>query len=112
MFQLVFERQVHPHPRRGSLFCGKFRNVHRVLPIDADEVKKAESFVTVPWVPDHRIYENAAECPAPVGGNECSDFKNPIGRTFLSGNRIFAETGKSRLSVKPRPYGRGASVNP
>ena len=42
---------------------------------------------------------------APPGGDECSDFKNPIGRTFLSGNRIFAETGKSRLSVKPRPVG-------
>jgi hypothetical protein len=25
-----------------------------------------------------------------MGGDECSDFKNPIGRTFLSGNRIFA----------------------
>jgi len=35
----------------------------------------------------------------PVGGDECSDFKNSIGRTFLSGNGIFAETGKSRLSV-------------
>jgi hypothetical protein len=27
-----------------------------------------------------------------VGGDECSDLKNPIGRTFLSGNCIFAET--------------------
>jgi len=36
-------------------------------------------------------------------GEQCSDSRNPIGRTFLSGNRIFAETGKSRLSVKPRP---------
>jgi hypothetical protein len=43
--------------------------------------------------------------PRPVGGDECSDFKNPIGRTFLCGNRIFAEAGKSRLSVKPRPVG-------
>ncbi len=54
------------------------------------------------------FYENAAECAAlclPVGRgtDECSDFKNPIGRTFLSGTCIFAETGKSRLSVKPRP---------
>jgi hypothetical protein len=40
-----------------------------------------------------------------LGGDECSDFKNPIGRTFLSGTRIFAETGKSRLSVKRRPVG-------
>jgi len=39
-----------------------------------------------------------------MGGDECIDFKNPIVRTFLSGNRIFAATGKSRLSVKPRPY--------
>jgi len=40
-----------------------------------------------------------------MGEDECSDFKNPIGRPAkegLSGNRIFAETGKSRLSVKPR----------
>jgi hypothetical protein len=40
-----------------------------------------------------------------MSGDECSDFKNPIGRTFLSGDGIFAETGKSRLSVKPRPVG-------
>jgi hypothetical protein len=26
------------------------------------------------------------------GGDECGDSKNPIGRTFLSGKRIFAET--------------------
>jgi hypothetical protein len=39
--------------------------------------------------------------PNGMGGDECSDFKNPIGRTFLSGNRIFAETGKSRLSPLP-----------
>jgi hypothetical protein len=35
----------------------------------------------------------------------CSDFKNLIGRTFLSGNDIFAETRKSPLSIrglKPR----------
>ena len=52
--------------------------------------------------------------PRPYGGgDECSDFKNPIGRPAkagLSGNRIFAETEESRLSVKPRPYGRGASL--
>jgi len=40
-----------------------------------------------------------------MGGDECSDFKNPILRTFLCGNRIFAETEKSRLCVKPRPVG-------
>ena len=40
-----------------------------------------------------------------MGGDECRDLKNPIGRTFLSGSRIFAETEKSRLSVKPRPLG-------
>jgi hypothetical protein len=57
------------------------------------------------------FYENAAECPAclsrfnGVDGDECSDVTNPIGRTFLSGKRIFAETGKSRLSVKSRPVG-------
>jgi hypothetical protein len=44
-----------------------------------------------------------------MGGDECCDFKNPIGRTFLSGNGIFAETGKSRLSVKSGPVG-GASL--
>jgi len=31
-----------------------------------------------------------------VGGDERSDFKNPIGRTFLSGSRIFAETGGNK----------------
>jgi hypothetical protein len=48
----------------------------------------------------------------PVDGDPCDDSKNPIGRTFsarvdsdLSGSRIFAETGKSRLSVKPHPVG-------
>jgi hypothetical protein len=54
------------------------------------------------------MLQNAPPCaclPVGRGGDECSDFKNPIGRTFLSGNRIFAETGKSRLSVKPRPVG-------
>jgi hypothetical protein len=30
--------------------------------------------------------------PRRVGGDEYSDFKNPIGRTFLSGSCIFAET--------------------
>jgi len=40
------------------------------------------------------------------GGDECSGFKNPIGRTFLSGNRIFAETGKSRLSEEEERDGR------
>jgi len=37
-----------------------------------------------------------------MDGDEWSDFKNPIDRTFLSGSCIFAETGKSRLSVMPR----------
>jgi len=55
-----------------------------------------------------KMLQNAPPClsrPNGIGGDECSDFKNPIGRTFLSGNRIFAETGKSWLSVKPRPLG-------
>jgi hypothetical protein len=50
------------------------------------------------------LYENAGEYPA-LWGDEYSDFKNPIGRTFLSGSGIFAETGKSRLSAKPRLFG-------
>jgi hypothetical protein len=46
---------------------------------------------------EYGIYGNARERPAlclPVGrgGDQCSDFKNPIDRAFLSGNRIFAET--------------------
>jgi hypothetical protein len=52
-----------------------------------------------------KMLQNATPClsrPNGVGGDECSDFKKPIGRTFLSGHRIFAETGKSRLSVKLR----------
>jgi len=50
------------------------------------------------------IVDRKVPCPAigGMGGDECSDFKNPIGRTFLSGNCIFAETGKSRLSGKRR----------
>jgi hypothetical protein len=28
-----------------------------------------------------------------MDGDEHNDFKNPIGRTFLSGYRIFPETG-------------------
>jgi len=39
-----------------------------------------------------------------MGGDECSDFKNPIGRPAkagFSGNGIFTETGKSWLSVPP-----------
>jgi hypothetical protein len=49
-----------------------------------------------------------------IGGGECSDSKNPIGRTFSSGNRIFAETGKSRLSVPARRSAvfRHAGVKP
>jgi hypothetical protein len=31
-----------------------------------------------------------------MSGDEWIDFKNPIGRTFLSGSRIFAETGLRR----------------
>jgi len=50
-----------------------------------------------------------------MGGDECSDFKNPIGRTFLSGNRIFAETGLRRELSRTKvsairealPCGRG-----
>ena len=54
------------------------------------------------------MLQNAPPClsrPNGMGGDECSDFKSPIGRTSLSGNRIFAEAGKSRLSVKPRLVG-------
>ena len=40
-----------------------------------------------------------------VGGDEYRDFKNLIGRTFLSGSRIFAETEKPRLSAKSHPVG-------
>jgi hypothetical protein len=51
------------------------------------------------------FYENAAECPALWTGMNAAVSKNAIGRTFLSGSCIFAETRKSRLSVKPRPVG-------
>jgi len=61
------------------------------------------------------LCEGAPKRPS-LWGSECSDSKNPIGRTFsvrvdsdLSGSCIFAETGKSRLSVKPRSAG-GASL--
>jgi hypothetical protein len=39
---------------------------------------------------------------APCMWGRIRDFKNPIGRTFLSGNCILAETGKSRRSVRLR----------
>jgi hypothetical protein len=45
------------------------------------------------------MLQNAPPClsrPHGMGGDECSDFKDPIGRTFLSGNCIFAETGLRR----------------
>jgi hypothetical protein len=38
--------------------------------------------------------------PRPVGGDECSDFKNPIGRTFLSGNRLRLLLMKNSLLTK------------
>ena len=58
-----------------------------------------------------------------MGGDECSDFKNPIGRPAkagLSGNGIFAETGLRRELSRTKvsaireapPYGRGASKTP
>ncbi len=37
--------------------------------------------------------------PRPAGGDECSDFKNPIGRPAkagLSGNRISRQGGKPK----------------
>jgi hypothetical protein len=50
--------------------------------------------------------------PRPVGGDECSEFKNWIGRTFLSciafSPRLVVDPGyrgKPRLAVKPRPAG-------
>jgi hypothetical protein len=47
----------------------------------------------MPEIPSKRSilksYENAADCPALGGEDECSDFKNPIGRTFLPGSCIF-----------------------
>jgi hypothetical protein len=59
------------------------------------------------------MLQNAPPCaclPVGRGGDECSDFKNPIGRTFLSGSRIFAETGKVSAIRKAPPSGRGASL--
>ena len=43
-------------------------------------------------LPRPRSINSAGPGPVGRGGDECSDFKNPIGRTFLSGIRIFAET--------------------
>jgi hypothetical protein len=51
-----------------------------------------------------------------MGGDECNVFKNPIGGTFLSGKRIFIETGLRRelsrtkvsaIREAPAPLGRG-----
>jgi hypothetical protein len=48
--------------------------------------------------------------PRPVGGDECSDFKNPIGRTFLSGNPHFRRDWKVSAIREAPPCGRGASL--
>jgi hypothetical protein len=53
-----------------------------------------------------------------MGEDECSDFKDPIGRTFLSGNCIFAEAGlrrelsRTKVSAirEAQLCGRGASL--
>jgi hypothetical protein len=53
------------------------------------------------------MLQNAPPCacvPVGRGGDEYSDFNNPIGRTFLSGNRIFAETACL-------PVGRGGLLH-
>jgi len=44
---------------------------------------------------------------SPVGGDECSGskFDNQSRQGGIVLLSIFAETGKSRLSVKPRPVG-------
>jgi len=42
--------------------------------------------------------------PRPVGGDECSGFKSDR-PDILVQHRIFAEAGKPRLYVKPRPVG-------
>jgi len=42
--------------------------------------------------------------PRPVGEDECSDIKTDR-QDILVLYRIFAEAGKPRLSVKPRPLG-------
>jgi hypothetical protein len=62
-------------------------------------------------------------CAKRMDTDECSDFKNPIGRTFLSGCSIFTETGLrrelSRTKVSavgeapaclPRPNGVGGEL--
>jgi hypothetical protein len=46
-----------------------------------------------------KMLQNAPPCLPRrngMGGDEYSDFRNPIGRTFLSDNCIFAETGLRR----------------
>jgi len=48
--------------------------------------------------------------PRPVGGDECSEFKNPIGRTFLSGNPHFRRDWKVSAIREAPPCGRGASL--
>jgi hypothetical protein len=68
------------------------------------------------------MLQNAPPClsrPHGMGGDECSDFKDPIGRTFLSGNCIFAEAGLRRELSRTKvsaireapPCGRGASLS-
>ena len=39
--------------------------------------------------------------PTPVGGHECSDFRNPIGRTFLSGPHFRRDWKVSAIREAP-----------
>ena len=48
-------------------------------------------------------YENACRMPHPVGGDEYSGFKSDR-QDILVLHSIFAEAGKPRQHVKPRPY--------
>jgi hypothetical protein len=65
---------------------------------------------SLPYFQSANGYENAAECPDFQIGNECCDSKKIDSQDIPVLNRIFAEAGKPRLSVKPRPLGRGASL--
>jgi hypothetical protein len=78
------------------------------------------SELKAPGPPKSGLWKNAAECPAwclPVGkgGDECSDFKKPMGRPAkagLSGNRIFSSGNPDQKHWIPPYQVRGRLIKP
>ena len=57
------------------------------------------------------FHRKCCRMPRPGGGDECSDFENPIGRTFLSGNPHFRRDWKVSAIREAPLCGQGGSLN-